>query len=462
MEGQASPTVAIAVPVSGRKGEYVVGLVDTVDSYPAQIVSRAVRLGGTGHADIVDARGVALFSTETQHLLRTSDHPAGYGALLAQSKPVVQELPHEEDGALEDDLHLMALVPLRALPWAFAVGTHASQAFAPAQQLWQVSLGFLALLTGLAFAGTVFVGRRLVQPVRALSAAAGRVAQGDRSVTVRIPWGGEIGELARSLETMRLRLQAWGTELEQRVQERTAELEERNRQLSILYETLRAKEEQVHTLLRKVLGAQEDERKRVSRELHDGIGQALSALSMGLERLDRAGPGAWPQLQEQVEALKELVHNTIGDLRRLTIALRPAALDDLGLVPAIRRYAELHLGMAGVDFEVRQEGLDARLDGSLETVIYRVVQEAINNVARHSGATRVRIGLQFNRDAVAATVEDNGRGFDPALDTLKQGVGIQGMQERASLAGGRLAVDSQPGRGTKVRLEIPLPERVNT
>ena len=464
VEGQVSPWVAIAVPVGGgRDGEYVLGILDTADSYPTQALARAVDFGRGGHADIVDQRSVALFSTEPEHLLLTSDHPVSYQNLLEQGEAVIGEFhEHEEEGAPKGESHLMAFVPLQSLPWAVSFGDTVSAAFAPVRQFWVVGLGFMALLTGLAFAATVFVGRRLVQPVKALSLAARGMAEGDRAVAVRFPWGGEIGELGTSLEIMRLRLQAWGSELEEQVRERTAEIEERNRELRGLYETLQRKEEQLRTLLGKVLGAQEDERKRVSRELHDEVGQALTVLSWGLETLEQAKPEQWPHLHEHIGRLKELATTSLDDLRRLVIALRPAALDDLGLVPAIRRYAELYLGDTGVDFQVQQEdGSSARLDPSLESVIYRVVQEAINNVARHSGASQVRIHLQPTAGAFAVTIEDNGRSFDPALAALKHIGGIQGMEERASMVGGTLTVDSRPGRGTTVRLEIPLAERVS-
>ncbi len=462
-EGQANGLVAIAVPVGGAaEEEYVIGLMDTADSYPAHILARAVSLGGSGHADIVDQKGIALFSTESQQVLRTSDHPASYRDLFREGESTIAELPHiGEAGNTDSGAHLMTFVPLKVVPWGFAMGTTVAEAFAPVRQLWYGSMSFLALLAGLAFGVAIFVSRRLVQPVAALSKVAKSVAEGNRVATVDIPWGGEIGELARSLETMRLRLQAWTSELEKQVHERTRELQQRNQELVDLYGTLQAKEEQLRTLLGKVLTAQEDERKRVSRELHDGIGQALSALSMGLERLEQARPGQMPAMQEHIETLKELAVNTLSDLRNLTVALRPAALDDLGLVPAIRRYTELHLVNAGVEFVVEDEGLPERLDPALETVVFRVAQEAINNIARHSHATQAKLSLQYDKGILRLCVEDNGMGFDPTLASFKEGVGLQGMQERASLVGGQLTVESHLGQGSKVLLEVPQAERMS-
>lgn len=323
----------------------------------------------------------------------------------------------------------------------------------------------LILFAGVGFLATLLVAwvttRHVVKPTEQLTMAAQRIAQGQVEPPISVAAQDEIGTLAESLEIMRRRLQAWGSELEKQVDERTRELQRRNQELGDLYDTLQPKEEQLRTLLGKVLTAQEDERKRVSRELHDGIGQALSAISMGLERLGQARPGQVPDIQGQVETLKELTASTLSDLRSMTVALRPAALDDLGLVPAIRRYAELHLVNAGVDFTVEDEGLPERLGPALETVVFRVVQEAINNVARHSRATEAKIRLLYDKGTLTVRVEDNGMGFHSSVADLKEGLGLQGMQERASLVSGKLTVESHPGHGTMVMLEVPLAEGVS-
>ena len=453
IDGQSSPSVAIAVPTNrGQIGEFVVGLIDAQNSYPAEILSRTVRFGESGHADIVNRQGVAIFSTEEDHLLSSSDHLDSYRSAFLTHAPVIAEFPNGESSRSN---HLMAYVPLKALPWAISSGTTASEAFAPVRHLWYGGLGFLTVLIGVAFIATFIVARKLVRPVKLLNQAAKSVAGGDREATIEIPWGGEIGELARSLETMRSHLEGWASELQFRVRERTTELEERHEELTTLYESIRQTEDQLRTILGKVLSAQEDERKRVSRELHDGIGQALSVLSMGLEQLEQTEPAMGSDHQMQVESLKEIAAVSLTDLRRMIVALRPAALDDLGLVPAIRRYADLYLGGADVEYHILEEGLNTRLDSALEAIIYRVAQEAINNVARHSDATQATIQFSFTEDSAALSVEDNGRGFDVVEAKLKDGVGLQGMEERATISGGKLTISSQPDQGTIVRLEVP-------
>ncbi|MBI4336734.1 MAG: HAMP domain-containing protein [Chloroflexi bacterium] len=355
--------------------------------------------------------------------------------------------------------HVIAAVPLASGPFLLMLEQREDVALALPLRLRQRLILFATLGFVVTMLGAWVTTRHVVKPTEQLNVAAHRIARGEVETPINVAAQDEIGMLAESLETMRRRLQTWGSELERQVQERTRQLEDRNQELRVLYETLQQKEEHLRVLLGKVLGAQEEERKRVSRELHDEIGQALSALSMGLERLEQAKPEQLPALRGPVEALNELARDALSDLRRLAIALRPAALDDLGLVPAIRRYAELYLGTAGLDYEIREEGLEARLDPTLETVVYRVVQEAINNVARHSEATRARVYLRSSDGTLTATVEDNGQGFEPALATSGQGLGIQGMRERASLAGGTLTVDTRPGHGTTVRLEIPTGAR---
>ncbi|MBI3980076.1 MAG: HAMP domain-containing protein [Chloroflexi bacterium] len=449
--------IAIAIPLDQTDAAaYLVGLIDPRRTEPRQVLRGAVQLGYSGHADLVDGQCLTLLTTLPGEFLRPGDHPTSCRQRLQDGLPEVSEaVPEEAENPVLRGPHLMAFIPLKALPWAIEMGTSMPEAYAPAAQLQSGSLALLAMLTGLALAATVFVGRKIVDPVKALSAAARQVAEGRPRAGIGTPWGGEIGELANSLEVMRSRLQGWAGELEEQVQKRTEELEQRNRELRGLYETLRREEAQRRDLLGKVLTAQEDERRRVSRELHDGIGQALWALAIDLERL-AARPDRMAGLQRELENLHQLAVDSLSDLRQLIVALRPSALDDLGLVPAIRRYAELYLRDAGIEFEIQGENLERRLDLPLETVVYRVVQEAINNVARHSGASRARIEFQFTDSTLIATVRDDGRGFEVEGLAEKPGVGLQGMEERASLVGGKLLVESQPGRGTLVRVEVPL------
>jgi signal transduction histidine kinase len=211
-----------------------------------------------------------------------------------------------------------------------------------------------------------------------------------------------------------------------------------------LYEALAEKEAQRARLLKAWLKAQEEERARIARELHDEVGQALTGLILGLEGL----PG------DRVEALKELARHTLTEVRRLALDLRPSVLDHLGLEAALRRYVREYAERTGVEVDLSLH-LTRPLPQELETVVYRVVQEALTNVARHSGSPRASVGVVEVLGEVRVFVEDEGRGFDPqAVDPGRQG--LLGMRERVELLGGRLSVESAPGQGTRVQVRLPI------
>jgi two-component system, NarL family, sensor histidine kinase UhpB len=205
---------------------------------------------------------------------------------------------------------------------------------------------------------------------------------------------------------------------------------------------------------RMVLRAQEEERRRLARDLHDEVNQALTAILLRLEALshDASGP-----LVGELAALKGLVNQAMEELLRLARQLRPAALDDLGLVPAIEGQIARFTEQTGIQTDFHAEGSPDAINEDQQTVLYRVVQEALSNAAQHSGATHVDFDLRvFPSHGVELRVRDNGRGFDPtAGDRTGEGIGLSGMAERARLVGGELSVTSAPGSGTRVRLYIP-------
>jgi signal transduction histidine kinase len=204
--------------------------------------------------------------------------------------------------------------------------------------------------------------------------------------------------------------------------------------------------------VRRVVEAQELERKRLARELHDETGQALTSILLGLKPLEEATSG---ETQEAVLALRELVVSTLQDVRRLAVELRPSALDDLGLVPAIDRLAH-SVGESGMHVDVEAQIGDARLPGEVETTLYRIVQEAVTNVAKHAGARRLSITLTRKGGSVVAIVEDDGMGFDPHA-SASDGLGLLGMRERLALVGGTLRIEAAAGAGTTIAAEVPVP-----
>ncbi len=222
-------------------------------------------------------------------------------------------------------------------------------------------------------------------------------------------------------------------------------------------ETLRAE------MLHRTVKAQESERQRIARELHDETGQTLTALGMGLRGLSEAIPAHPERAIQHAKQLEGLAGKGIEELQRLVSGLHPPQLDDLGLLAALRWYAGEVKTRYGLPVQVESQGFPPKLPMELRTVLFRVAQEAITNTVRHAGATQVAIRLEKTSSQVHLLIQDNGKGFDvtSALDqtTGHPCWGLLGMIERATLVGGQCQIASQPGQGTCVEFWAPLPEQ---
>jgi signal transduction histidine kinase len=204
--------------------------------------------------------------------------------------------------------------------------------------------------------------------------------------------------------------------------------------------------------VQRIVGSQEQERRRLSRELHDETGQALTSILLGLKSIeDTQGTN---RFDVALAELRELVTATLQDVRRLAMELRPKALDDFGLEPALERLTSTFAEQTGIETQLESRLPAERLPAHVETVLYRFVQEALTNVVKHARAQRVSIVLQAGPTKVAAVIEDDGRGF-PADVESPNGLGLLGMRERVALANGRLEVESS-GSGTTIRVEVPV------
>jgi two-component system, NarL family, sensor histidine kinase DevS len=204
--------------------------------------------------------------------------------------------------------------------------------------------------------------------------------------------------------------------------------------------------------LRRVVSAQELERQRLARELHDETGQALTSILLGLRAVEDAKDPA--ELEAAAGQLRELVVSTLQDVRRLAVELRPKALDDFGLVPAIERLVETFREHTGLEVHLEPQLGAERLPSDVETTLYRITQEALTNVVKHAQARRVSIVLTRRDGSVAAVIEDDGRGFGSGDGS--GGLGLLGMRERIALVEGRLEVESTPGSGTTLSIEVPI------
>ncbi|MBI4013342.1 MAG: GAF domain-containing protein [Candidatus Rokubacteria bacterium] len=221
-----------------------------------------------------------------------------------------------------------------------------------------------------------------------------------------------------------------------------------------LFEQVRADRERLQSLSRRLVEIQEGERQHIARELHDEIGQVLTGLKLTLEMSARAPADAARSSLDEAHAL---VSDLIARVRELSLNLRPAMLDDLGLLPALLWHVERYTAQTGIRVAFGHEGLEGRLPPDVETAAYRIVQEALTNVARHAGVRTAAVRLWAHQDALGVQVEDSGTGFEPATVLAERASsGLCGMRERAELLGGRLIVESAPGAGTRLWAHLPL------
>ena len=202
-----------------------------------------------------------------------------------------------------------------------------------------------------------------------------------------------------------------------------------------------------------VMRAQEEERRRVARDLHDEVNQALAAILLRLEALAQDAP---PEQTEEVAELKRLASQAMDELLALARQLRPAALDDHGLIPALESQLRAFTERTGIAAQLSTNGDVAQLDEEQQTALYRIAQEALVNAGRHGSPTRVELELTARASGAELRVVDDGSGFDPAVTrNSAQGLGLEGMAERARLVGGELDVRSSPGSGTEITLRLP-------
>jgi signal transduction histidine kinase len=232
---------------------------------------------------------------------------------------------------------------------------------------------------------------------------------------------------------------------------------------AVLFEKMQASAARLQQLSRRLVDAQENERRPIARELHDEAGQALASLRFGLRLLERdIERGA--SVSGRVAELMQRTDAVIDGLHRLAVDLRPASLDHLGLEAALRQYTRSAGTNFGLAVRFKARGLKSeRLPAALETALYRIVQEAMTNVVRHARATRVDVLVELRGDRVTLMIEDDGIGFEPEASQLGEHFGLLGIRERAEALGGTLTVESSPGAGSTVVVEVanadPHPDR---
>lgn len=227
---------------------------------------------------------------------------------------------------------------------------------------------------------------------------------------------------------------------------------------SQLLEKSRGMQEELRLLSRRLLSAQEEERKNISRELHDVIAQTLTGINVRLAALKSKTTSSTRDLHKKIEITQRLVEKSVEIIHRFARELRPAVLDDLGLIPAMRSYLKQFTEQTGIRAAFTAFAEVEKLDNSSRTVLYRIAQEALTNVARHARATQVKVSIRLDQDKVCMDIHDDGRGFQvEGVSAIKHSkrLGLLGMRERAEMIGGTFCVDSAPGKATIVHIEIP-------
>jgi two-component system sensor histidine kinase UhpB len=223
--------------------------------------------------------------------------------------------------------------------------------------------------------------------------------------------------------------------------------------------TIERHSQQIQVMSAQVLRAQEEERRRIARELHDETSQALNALLLSIEMAEEGlrSAGSVEESLKRLDASKQLTAQTLDAVHNLAFDLRPTMLDDLGLVPSVRWFAKRQSETYGIEITVEIDGLEDRLPDQTEVALFRVVQEALTNVAKHAAAATARVRLRRTPEGIELLVEDSGSGFDPDQVSGDR-LGLFGIQERVTLLGGNLRIDSGRGRGTRLGVQVPCAE----
>lgn len=314
-------------------------------------------------------------------------------------------------------------------------------------QLSQLLLFTTIIISLLGILGAMLISHLVTKPIRDLATASQGIALGDYSLRVSTQGADEITDLGQHFNKMASSIELYTMERE------------------TLVEELKSKEAIRQELLKKVISAQEDERKRISRELHDGTSQSLTSLTLSLKYLSEQDESQ--HNPAMISELKDLASSTLKEVHRIAVELRPTVLDDMGLVPAIERFVNSFKRQYRLDVDLHVlNRLESRLPNEVEITLYRIVQEALTNIAKYAQAPNSSIVLEIRPEFINLIVEDDGIGFD--VDRILKSaakenhLGIAGMMERTALLGGKFTIESSPGMGTSIYVRIPMERsRVN-
>lgn len=434
LAGSTQTALVVLVPVYDAAG-VLLGLAGgAFDPTTINLLAMAgaAQLGSTSRVELVDAGGTVVASTRQQQLPAVADHDSVLVRAIAHRTDIRSRCHscHGTGGAARE-VEVLAFVPLPTLALGVALRQLEAEAMAPAfalerRVMWlgTTFMPLFLLFVGLSVRSVVRPLVRLTRAVRSTETT---------GAPLELPRFGqdEVGELAQALGRWHAHRLAADAQL--------------------------LREHEQRGLLRRVLGAQEDERRRIARDLHDTVAQDLAALRFDIERLQHH-PMPDP-VAAGLGSLEARAHETHATVRRILLDLRPSVLDDLGFLPALQWYLERIERENPLRGRLCVEGEEVSLAHEMSVTLFRIFQEALNNVVRHARAEHVLATVTFQAHAVELAVEDDGQGFEPAEQAPVRDephLGLAGMRERAGLLGGTLHIDSRPGGGTTIHVVAPL------
>ncbi len=329
-----------------------------------------------------------------------------------------------------------------------------------------ILIGLVTIVIGGIFA--YFLATFISLPIIRITDAMEQVANGEINTPLMIQRNDEIGTLANSFNNMAEDLGRHRKHLEVLVEARTAALASANEQLqqeiadrTRAEEELKQSQEQLRDLASHLQLVREEERSRIAREIHDELGQSLTALKMDVHWLGLRLPTDHQVLMDKIKSMSGVIDTTVQTVRRISSELRPGLLDDLGLTAAIEWQAQEFCSRAGLRCDIRSEPEDIILDQSRSIALFRIFQEALTNIARHARATQVEVILEENADKVEMEIRDNGEGITAEQLAATGSYGILGIRERVHSLGGELRISGAPKQGTIVHVSLPLGAREN-
>jgi signal transduction histidine kinase len=459
LEPSGRKLMFVLVPLKDKHGNSVGvagGEIDPTNPALTRMLG-LINMGKNMFIDVVDSNGVVISSSEKTRILTQCNRGQFFPGIISEKRERVTTCHscHITGSKNEKKNMILAFVPLEMAPWGIAIQEPEDEVFSAASRLKRTFAALAVIFIGTAFILTIGISRSIVNPLNDLIRGTDRIAGGDLSEPVPVQGTDEIGLLSRSFETMRLKL----VESMERIMQHAQELETRVRERTL---QINASRQRGEILLEKVISSQEDERKRLARELHDDTLQELSAALM---KIDMCKLHPHDITLAKVDNIRGIIGQALDGVVGIIQNLRPTLLDDLGLVPAIKSLLDLHLSDKGINYFINTYGVtDRRFRPETEITLFRIVQEAVANTARHSHADNLFIMIKIMNNTIYMDIEDDGDGFD--LNSLYtggtrdakdlRGLGLLGIRERVTLIGGKIDVCSMPGMGTRIEIQLPL------